>query len=108
MTARELALARDLVARARLARDPYEQIRRHRPDARYGQHPQMRQPRPLTDREVEVLVWYSRGVERRGVAEMLGVSEQTVKNFTRSACTKLRAKNRTQAACEAIRQGLIP
>lgn len=63
---------------------------------------------PLTERELEVLRYLSRGLTRRMVAELLFIEEQTVMNHVKNARFKLKAKNITHACCEAIRQGVIP
>lgn len=61
----------------------------------------------LTDREVEVLAYLSRGLEYDQVGDALFIARETVKTHARTARLKLRAKNTTHACCEAVRRGLI-
>jgi DNA-binding NarL/FixJ family response regulator len=58
---------------------------------------------PLTPREVEVLSLVAQGLRNRDIADVLVVTEQTVKNHLRSAMHKLGAPNRTRAVMSAIR-----
>lgn len=62
---------------------------------------------PLTDAELRVLRCYSVGMTLHMVADVLGVSSETVKTQKGSAVFALRAKNTTHAVCLAIRGGLI-
>ena len=62
---------------------------------------------PLTDEEVETLTCYSHGLERPHVADVLGVSPETVKSRVVTARRKLAAKNVTHAVAVAFRIGLI-
>ncbi|MFG2366919.1 LuxR C-terminal-related transcriptional regulator [Streptomyces mirabilis] len=52
----------------------------------------------LSVREREILTLLSDGLSNRGIAEILGISPETVKDYVRSVCTKLDVKNRMQAA----------
>ena len=63
--------------------------------------------RPLTKREKEVLECMSRGMERKGTADLLGISQNTVQIHLKTARMKLGAKNALHACCEAIRSGQI-
>lgn len=58
---------------------------------------------PLTTRELEVLALVAGGLRNRDVAEILAVSEQTVKNHLSSVLHKFGVPNRTQAVAFAIR-----
>ncbi|MGA7272038.1 MAG: response regulator transcription factor [Acidimicrobiia bacterium] len=61
----------------------------------------------LTDREREILAHLARGVSATDeLAEMLFISQKTVKNHLASIFQKLAVSDRTQAAVEAIRLGL--
>ena len=66
----------------------------------------LREPRPLTPRELDVLNWASHGYSNRMIGEQLFVTENTVKTHVRNAQAKLRSKNRTHAVALAIRYGL--
>jgi len=61
---------------------------------------------PLTEREVEVLKLVARGLSNQTIAEMLVVSERTVRTHISNILGKLHLANRTQAALYALRQGL--
>jgi DNA-binding CsgD family transcriptional regulator len=103
---RDRALDRDIEARARLADDPIAQIKLRRS---YG-NMQHFQPRvdDLSDPEKEALAYLSRGLTVRMAADAIGISPESVRSRLKRARMKLRAKNATQACCEAIRRGLIP
>ena len=61
----------------------------------------------LTDREKEILSHLARGVSATDeLAEILFISQKTVKNHLASIFQKLAVSDRTQAAVEAIRLGL--
>lgn len=62
---------------------------------------------PLTQRELQVLECMSRGMGRKGTADLLRIKEQTVVQHLRHARIKLRTKNHTHTVSEALRQGLI-
>jgi DNA-binding NarL/FixJ family response regulator len=61
----------------------------------------------LTSRELEVLGLVVRGLVNKQIAGELKVSDNTVKNHVKTILYKLGAQDRTQAATEAIRRGLI-
>jgi DNA-binding NarL/FixJ family response regulator len=61
----------------------------------------------LTPREVQVLELLAEGLPNKGIAERLGISDQTVKFHVASIAGKLGAVNRTDAVRRAVRQGLI-
>ena len=61
----------------------------------------------LTPREIEVLQLLSQGLPNKGIAQRLGISDQTVKFHVSSISGKLGAKNRTDAVRRAARRGLI-
>jgi DNA-binding CsgD family transcriptional regulator len=62
----------------------------------------------LTPREVAVLRMVSMGRQSVDIARALGLGTETVRSHLKKAQLKLGAHNRTQAACEALRQNLIP
>src|SRR5579871_3818114 len=61
----------------------------------------------LTTREVEVLRQVSGGNRNRDIAELLCISEETVKVHVKHIMDKLGAKDRTQAIAIAVRRGII-
>jgi DNA-binding NarL/FixJ family response regulator len=62
----------------------------------------------LTPRELAVLRLVSMGQKSSEIAKALGLGEETVRSHFKKAQTKLGAYNRTHAACDAMRQNLIP
>jgi NarL family two-component system response regulator LiaR len=61
---------------------------------------------PLTDREVEVLVFVARGYSNHEIADELVISERTVRTHMSNILSKLHLANRTQAALYALKEGL--
>jgi DNA-binding NarL/FixJ family response regulator len=61
----------------------------------------------LTDREVEVLKLLSRGMLNKEIANVLYISEKTVKNHISSIFRKLGVQDRTQAAVYAIKNKIV-
>jgi len=62
----------------------------------------------LTSRELAVLRLVSTGRQTRDVAQALGLGEETIRSHLKKAEAKLGVHSRTHAACEALRQDLIP
>jgi DNA-binding CsgD family transcriptional regulator len=62
----------------------------------------------LTPRELAVLRLTSMGGQTAEVAQELGLGEETIRSHLKKAQTKLGARNRTHAACEALRRQLVP
>ncbi|MBZ9713065.1 response regulator [Deinococcus multiflagellatus] len=62
---------------------------------------------PLTTRETEVLRLIADGLGNKDIAQALGISVSTVKLHVQEVLLKLRAADRTQAAVQALRQGLL-
>ena len=62
----------------------------------------------LTDREREVLLEIMAGRTNKEIANVLSISEHTVKSHVRNILRKLGVENRAQAAACAIRQGILP
>jgi LuxR family transcriptional regulator, quorum-sensing system regulator BjaR1 len=61
----------------------------------------------LTDRERDVLSWAARGKSALDTADILDLSEDTVKTHIRNALKKLDANNKTHGVTKAIYLGLI-
>jgi DNA-binding NarL/FixJ family response regulator len=61
----------------------------------------------LTARETEVLKHVADGNRNRDIAELLFISEETVKVHIKHIMDKLGAKDRTQAIAIAVRRGII-
>jgi DNA-binding CsgD family transcriptional regulator len=66
-----------------------------------------RKPVHLTPRERECLLWTSRGKTAWEISVILGLSQDTVLHYLRSANEKLRVCNKTHAVVKAIITGLI-
>lgn len=61
---------------------------------------------PLTEREVGVLKFVAQGLSNQEIANILVISERTVRTHVTNILTKLHLANRTQAALYALREGL--
>jgi DNA-binding NarL/FixJ family response regulator len=61
----------------------------------------------LSTRELDVLRLIAEGHENPDIAERLMISTNTVKRHVASILAKLRAANRTDAAVQAVREGII-
>jgi DNA-binding NarL/FixJ family response regulator len=62
---------------------------------------------PLSSREMEVLIFVTRGMSNKEIALTLDISHQTVKNHVTSILRKLGVEDRTQAAIYALRRGWV-
>ena len=61
----------------------------------------------LTDREIEVLREVAAGNANKMVAQLLNVSEETIKAHMKSILSKLGANDRTHAVTIALKRGII-
>ena len=61
----------------------------------------------LTAREVEVLNKVAGGNRNRDIADLLFISEDTVKVHVKHIMEKLRARDRTEALAIAVRRGIV-
>jgi len=61
----------------------------------------------LTAREIEVLRKVAGGNRNKDIADILSISEETVKVHVKHIMDKLGAKDRTQAIAIAVRRGII-
>ncbi len=75
-----------------------------------GPNPAIRTPRewrePLTNRELDVLALLGTGATNREIADQLGLTEGTVKNYISGVLAKTGVRDRTQAALLSVRHGL--
>jgi DNA-binding NarL/FixJ family response regulator len=62
----------------------------------------------LSKRELEVLSLAARGSSNKTIADILGVTEHTVKAHMSRIMDKFQARNRQQAVALAIEKGLLP
>ncbi len=62
---------------------------------------------PLTERERDVLEALIKGRSNKEIASGLFISEDTVKSHLKTLFSKLRVRDRTGAAVEAIRHGIV-
>jgi DNA-binding NarL/FixJ family response regulator len=65
------------------------------------------QAEPLTEREVEILSLIVRGHSNPEIAQMLHLARGTVRNYVSTILGKMGVSDRTQAAVEALRRGLV-
>lgn len=61
----------------------------------------------LTAREIEVLEQVTTGASNKEIADILHITENTVKIHLRNILEKLHVQNRIQAAVYAVRQGVV-
>lgn len=64
-------------------------------------------PHALTDRELEVLRYISRGLGNKEIAGELNISQNTVKTHVRRILHKLNLRSRTEATAYALQMGII-
>ncbi len=62
---------------------------------------------PLTSREKQILRYIADGNSNKQIAQILEISEQTIKNHVSSILRKLNANDRAHAVVLAIRRGVI-
>lgn len=60
----------------------------------------------ITDREVQILELVIEGQSNREIADVLGLSDKTVKSHLATLYRKMNVANRTQAAMAALAQGI--
>ncbi|HET7580044.1 MAG TPA: response regulator transcription factor [Bacillales bacterium] len=75
-----------------------------------GDHPEQSQNSRtlhLSRREIEVLKLMADGASTTEAAEKLNLSEYTVRDYISAIMQKMNARNRTEAAVKAIRDGII-
>ncbi|OQY36257.1 MAG: hypothetical protein B6I38_00115 [Anaerolineaceae bacterium 4572_5.1] len=62
---------------------------------------------PLSNREMEVLSCVVRGMSNKEIANLLGISHQTVKNHVTAILRKFGVEDRTQAVVYALKRGWV-
>jgi two-component system response regulator DegU len=62
---------------------------------------------PLTRREAQILNYVSKGNTNKQIADILGISEQTIKSHVSAILRKLNANDRAHAVALAMRNGWI-
>jgi DNA-binding NarL/FixJ family response regulator len=75
--------------------------------ARKAEERQQFPPPTLTSRELEVLKLVSKGMSNREIADVLFISENTVKNHVRNILEKLHLHSRMEAVIYAVRERLL-
>lgn len=75
-----------------------------------GLDPVLRAPGPenLCHRQTEVLILIARGKYRKQIAQVLGLSENTVKDYVEHLHEKLELRNDALLASYAIHHNLVP
>jgi DNA-binding NarL/FixJ family response regulator len=63
--------------------------------------------RTLTTRELQVLDELAKGLANKQIAEVLNITEYTVKDHLKSILAKLHAADRTEAVTAAVQRGII-
>jgi DNA-binding NarL/FixJ family response regulator len=61
----------------------------------------------LTPRELEVIRLLAKGFANKEIADMLTLSEHTVKGYLKNILSKLKVADRTEAVTTAIQRGII-
>lgn len=61
----------------------------------------------LTPRELEILGEISKGLANKQIADLLQISEYTVKDHVKNVLAKLRVSDRTEAVAEGVKRGFI-
>ncbi len=80
----------------------------HRAAAAAAQSPPAVPPtEPLTERELDILRLISQGYSNPEIAQRLHLARGTVRNYVSTILGKLGVSDRTQAAVEALRRGLV-
>ncbi len=61
----------------------------------------------LSPRELECLIWVTRGKSSGDIGGILGLSPRTVDSYLEKVCSKLRVRTRIEAVAVAVRAGVI-
>jgi len=62
----------------------------------------------IKEREIEYLNLCSRALSNKEIADEMKIKLQTVEDYRRELCEKLRVKNKVDLAMFAIRTGIVP
>lgn len=63
--------------------------------------------RKLTEREMEIAKFILKGLSNKEIAQVLGISESTVKTHVKNIMEKLGTKNRAEIVFEVLKEGII-
>lgn len=92
----------------RTAPEAGQPSRESTPTSTFAHHPAMPElPEPLSPRELEVLSLLVEGLSNQQIADRLIISLATAKTHVRNILNKLAVDDRTQAAVQAMRRGLV-
>ncbi len=92
----------------RTAAEAGQPARESTPTSTFSHHPAMPElPEPLSPRELEVLSLLVEGLSNQQIADRLIISLATAKTHVRNILNKLAVDDRTQAAVQAMRRGLV-
>ena len=61
----------------------------------------------LSPRELECLIWVTRGKSTGDIGSILGLSPRTVDSYLEKVCSKLRVRTRIEAVAVAVRAGVV-
>ncbi len=61
----------------------------------------------LSSREIEVLQYAAEGMSNKKIAQLIGISERTVRFHVSNCCLKLDAHGRSHAIAKAVQMGLF-
>jgi len=61
----------------------------------------------LSPRELECLIWVTRGKSSGDIGDILGLSPRTVDSYLEKVCSKLQVRTRIEAVAVAVRAGVI-
>jgi DNA-binding NarL/FixJ family response regulator len=99
--------AGDAVVAPNVTRRLLDAFAGHLPDPATGRSPTDQRLQQLTDREQQVLVQVARGHSNAEIAQLLTVSEATVKTHVGRILTKLDLRDRVQVVVFAYEAGII-
>jgi DNA-binding NarL/FixJ family response regulator len=99
--------AGDAVVAPNVTRRLLDAFAPHLPDPATGRSPTDQRLQQLTDREQQVLVEVARGLSNAEIAQLLTVSEATVKTHVGRLLTKLGLRDRVQVVVFAYEAGIV-